>query len=179
MAVDTIIQGLVASLVAPQALIFAEQNAPRPATPYWTLKITTVKALGSDSYGQGVNNDGDQLVKGVREATVRIQRLGPDAVEACLNLRNALSKTTVREIWQSQKLALYRFGDILDTSYKLEDSLYEVRAGFDLFVRFGTELLDRVGIIEQVNVDAEYVTNQGHGFDDTNPDLGETVQVVL
>lgn len=179
MAIKDTLYTLVKALVGAETLIFADQNAPRPPLPYWTLRLSAQRKIGEDAYGQGVDVNGDQLVSGVREITVQVQRVGENSDALCADLRDNLSRTTVLEEWQRQKIALYDLGDVLNVPYKLDNSQLEPRASVDLFVRFGTELLDRVGVIETVNVSAGVVTNQTLVFDEANPDLAETVTVVL
>lgn len=179
MSVKDTLYTLLKASVGSETLVFADQNAPRPPLPYWTLRLSAQRQVGKDSYSQGVDDSGDQLVSGVREITVQVQRIGTDSDVSCADLRDNLSKTTVLEEWQRQKIALYDLGDVLNVPYKLDNSQLEPRASVDLFVRFGTELLDRVGVIETVNVSAGVVTNQTLVFDEANPDLAETVTVVL
>ena len=170
---------LIKAQIGSETLIFADQNAPRPPLPYWTLRLAAQRAVGEDAYSQGVDANGDQLVSGVREITVQVQRFGPDSDVACSDLRDNLSRTTVSEAWQIEKIALYDVGDVLNVPYKLDNSQLEPRASVDLFVRFGTELLDRVGVIETVETSAGYVTNQTLGFDEVNPDLAEVITAVV
>ena len=179
MTVKATLYTLVKARIGAETLVFADQNAPRPPLPYWTIRLAAQRAVGEDSYSQGVDANGDQLVSGVREITVQVQRFGPDSDVACADLRDDLSRTTVLETWQVEKIALYDVGDVLNVPYKLDNSQLEPRASVDLFVRFGTELLDRVGWIDTVGVDAGYVTNQTPGFDEPNPYLAEVITVVL
>lgn len=179
MTVKQTLYTLVKALIGSETLVFADQNAPRPSLPYWTIRLSVQRAKGGDVFSQGVDNNGDQLISGVREITVQVQRIGTDSDVACADLRDNLSRTTVMEEWQRQKIALYDVGDVLSVPYKLDNSQLEPRAIVDLFVRFGTELLDRVGVIEVVETSAGYVTNQTLGFDDPNTDLAEVIRVVL
>jgi len=179
MTVKSTLHTLIQAVIGAETLVFADQNAPRPPLPYWTLRLSAQRQVGEDAYGQGVDVNGDQLVSGVREITVQVQRFGTDSDVACADLRDNLSRTTILEQWQIQKIALYDIGDVLNVPYKLDNSQLEPRASVDLFVRFGTELLDRVGVIETVETAAGYVTNQTPGFDEPNPDLAEVITVVL
>ena len=146
---------LVKSAIGAETLVFADQNSPRPPLPYWTLVIQSSAAVGRESVGQGVNDDGDQKVSGVRESTVRLQRMGAGSVQACEGVRDLLQTTTSRESWQVQQLALYNISSVLNVPFKLDNSQLEPRSTFDLSVRHGIYLLDRVGIIETVR--AEYI----------------------
>lgn len=179
MTVKTTLHTLVQALIGAETLVFADQNAPRPPLPYWSMRISAQRAKGGDYYSQGVTNDGDQQIDGVREITVQLQRYGVDSDVACADLRDNLSRTTVTDAWLLQKISLYDIGDVLNVPYRLDNSQLEPRASVDLFVRFGTTLLDRVGAIETVEVESGYVTNGSLELDETNPDLAETITVVL
>lgn len=170
---------LVKALVGAETLVFADQNAPRPALPYWTIRVQVQRAVGGDYYSQGVTNDGDQQVDGVREATIQVQRIGTDSDLKVAELRDNLSKTTALEQWQLKDLALYDTGDVQNVPFPLDKSQLEPRASVDLFVRFGSKILDRVGAIEVVSVAAGYETvSLTPGFD-ANPDLAQDITVVL
>lgn len=161
---------LVKALVGAETLVFADQNAPRPALPYWTIRVQVQRAVGDDYYSQGVTNDGDQQIDGVREATVQVQRIGVDSDFKVAELRDNLSKTTVLEQWQVKDLALYDTGDAQNVPFLLDKSQLEPRASVDLFIRFGSRVIDRVGVIETVNLTP--------GFD-APPGLAQGITIVL
>jgi hypothetical protein len=165
-----IIYTLLKATIGTETLIFSDQNAPRPPLPYWTTQITVQRAVGEDTYSQGVTALGDQTIWGTREATVTVQRIGVDSDAKCADLRDEFSKTSIMESWQLAKIALYDIGDVKNIPYRLDNSQLEPRASLDLFVRFGTELIDRVGIIEQVDAT---------GTIDGNAGLIQTISVVL
>jgi hypothetical protein len=179
MALRDVLYALIKPVIGVETLIFADTNSPRPALPYWTLKVSVQRLIGIDGMGQGVDALGFQAIKGVREATVSLQRLGYGAVDTCMDLRDNLSRITVGEAFQLAKVALYDVGDVQDVPYPLDNSQLEPRATLDIFVRVGSELADQVGTIETVAVDAEYVSNQSTDITDTNPDLSQSITVVL
>jgi hypothetical protein len=147
---------LLAPMLNGELLIFIDQNAPRPALPYWTLDVSPRRHLGRDGYSQGVDDDGDQEVYGVREATAQVQRIGSDADSFVQDLRDNLALITVQEAWQVAGVSLFNTGDVVDVPFPMDNNHLEPRAVLDLFVRFGTKLIDRVGIIETVVSDATY-----------------------
>lgn len=147
---------LLTPLLNGEVLIFADQNAPRPALPYWTLNVSPRKHLGRDGYSQGVTDDGDQEVYGVRESTAQVQRIGKDSDELVEGLRDDLSRVTVQEQWQLEGISCFNTGDVQDVPFPMDNNHLEPRAVLDLFVRYGTKLIDRVGVIEVVDVDATY-----------------------
>lgn len=167
--------GLLAAMVAPEKVVFSNQNAPRPAAPYWTLYMTPLRHIGRDAYGQGVDDAGDIDVHGQREATVQVQRLGRNSESAVQDLRNDLARITIQETWQRQGISAFDTGEMTVVPYMLDVNNLEPRASLDIFIRFHTRLLDRVGVIETVHIGAGYIT----GGTDADPDLNETVTIVL
>lgn len=147
---------LIAALTGGEKVIWSDQNSPRPALPYWTIKLNTLPMLGSAEYGQGVTNDGDQTIWRTNQATLEVQRFGPDSEIKCHGLRSDLDKTTVRESWGLKLISCYDSGPVNNLAIKLDNSTIEPRAAFDMFLRFGSRVLDRVGAIETVVIDGEY-----------------------
>lgn len=147
---------LLVSALADEPVIWADQNSPRPALPYWTMRINTIPTLGSAVYGQGVNALGDQSITRVNQATVALQRYGVDSEIKCHALKSDLDKMTVREAWGLRQLACYDTGAVNNISTKLDNATIEPRAAMDLFVRFGSRVVDRVGIIDTVQIEGQY-----------------------
>lgn len=176
MTVASSLYTLIKTQIGNETLIFADQNAPRPTIPYWTMRLASQRLIGRDSYSNGVDISGNQKVRGVREITVNIQRIGLDSTIVVGDLRDNLSKTTVQEAFQLQKLSLYDTTDVLNIPFKFDDSSLEPRASMDLLVRFGSELLDNVGIIETIGVEAKYVENMALGF---IPDVNLTQNIFV
>lgn len=167
---------LLKAVIGSETLVWADQNAPRPAFPYWTIRVNVGRALGHDWKSSDVTEDGDQTIKGVREATVNIQRIGAESDFYVSQFRDNLSKTTVNEQFILKDIALYDHADIQTLPFQIDATRYEPRATIDLFVRFGTELLDRVGVIDAMNgviVDAEYITQE------SSPDVKEELSDIL
>lgn len=166
---------LIKAQIGPETLIFADQNAPRPSLPYWTMRLASIRKIGGECYSQGVNVSYQQTVQGVREATLQVQRVGADSDIKMIDLRDNLAKTTANETWQVQKIAIANMGEIAAIPYLLDDDAFEPRAALDIIIRFGASLLDTTGVIDQVSIDAEYVTNQGADMTQTNTGLAETI----
>lgn len=161
---------LIKTLVGAEELIFADQNSPRPPVPYWTMRLSVQRKLGTDERSSGVTSLGIQTVKGVREGTLQLQRYGADSDLKCADVRDSLSKQTVRDAWKVAKISAYDVGDVLNVPYKLDNSQLEPRSSVDIFIRFGTSLTDDVGVIGTVQTEVKF---------DSKPDLTEVVTVVL
>lgn len=179
MTIKATVYALIKASIGAETMVFADQNAPRPPLPYWTIRLSSQRAVGDSTFGQGVDANGDQKISGVRETTVQVQRIGPDSEVSCADLRDDLTRTTVMEEWRVAKIALFNVGDVLNVPYKLDNSQLEPRASMDLFIRFGSELLDRVGWVDTVDIGAGFVTDQTLQITTPNPDLNEIVTIVL
>lgn len=166
---------LINASIGAETLVFSDQNSPRPALPYWTMRIQSLRDVGDETYSQEVTNDGDQTIKGSREATIAIQRYGVDSDIACQGFVDELQKTSVNEEWQAQNISYYDIGNVLNISTTLDKSVIEPRAAVDLFIRFGASFVDTVGAIETVTNTGQ--TNQA--IDEENIDVVATAPVVL
>lgn len=160
---------LISSLTGGEVVIWADQNSPRPALPYWTLRIIAIPTLGQAEYSQGVTNDGDQTIRRVTQATLAVQRYGTDSEIKCHALKSDMDKMSVREAWSLRDISCYDSGPVTNISTLLDQSKIEPRASVDLFLRFGSRVLDRVGIIETVAIDGEY----------TDTESDEVIQTVV
>lgn len=177
MNLRTVIVPLLQYIIGVETLVRLDQNAPKAGLPFWTYKLSVHRGIGVDGYGQGVDNAGNIKVKGVREATLNIQRIGDGAVDKVTDFRDDLTRITVQERFQQAKISLYDIGDVQDVPYPLDGDHLEPRASLDLFIRFGTELLDQVGIIETVVAEGHYIN--GVNGDIPDPDLDDTITIVL
>lgn len=147
---------LVSALAGGERVIWSDQNSPRPALPYWTIKLNAMPMLGSAEYGQGVTSTGHQTIWRTNQATLEVQRFGSDSEIKCHALRSDMDRMTVREAWGLKRISCYDSGSVNNLAIKLDNSTMEPRAGVDLFLRFGSTVTDRVGIIETVVTTGEY-----------------------
>lgn len=150
MNIESVTYGLIKALIGSETLIFSEQNAPRPELPYWTIRIQSTNGVGLDEKSNGVDDDGNQKLNGHREAIINIERIGVASDDKCLDLVNDLAKVTVIDAWRAAKVSVFDIGNIMRVPYAMDSDHLEPRAIVDLSVRFGSELLDNVGIIETV-----------------------------
>lgn len=167
------------ALTVGETVIWADQNTPRPALPYWTIRLQAQRVVGRDDRGQDTSNAGIQKVFGVREATLNVQRIGVDSEEKVADLRDELAKVTVTDAWLLAKVAVYNIGPVTNVPFEMDKGHLEPRAVLDLFVRYGTELDDNVGVIETVNTAGQYESVDATPQFDANADLAHTVTVVL
>lgn len=168
--------------IGSETVIWSDQNSPRPAFPFWTLRLQSFRSVGESDTGQGVSNAGAQAVQNVREATVAVQRFGMDSDLACQGLKDTLTMTSVSDQWYVNKIALFDVGNVVNLTAKLDNSQLEPRAALDLFIRFNSIVTDTgagVGAIETVEAVGEYGLLDSNGAFDAIEDLTHTVTIVL
>lgn len=178
----TKLYALVKASIGSETVIWADQNSPRPAFPFWTVRLQSLRSVGESDKGQGVSNAGAQAVQNVREGTVAVQRFGTDSDIACQGLKDTLTMTSVTDQWYTNSIALFDVGNVVNLTAKLDNSQLEPRAALDLFIRFNSIVTDTgagVGAIETVEATGEYETTDVTGAFDANADLTHTVTIVL
>lgn len=148
-ALYTIIQPIMAETV-----IWPDQNAPRPALPYSTLRLSSITRQGTPHYSD-VDNNGIQTVIAIREAVLQVQRFGDASVEALETLSEKLDLVTNLDKLYLQKIAVFDKSPVTDVAQLLGGLATEPRASIDLSIRWKSSLTDNVGLIETVHVDGE------------------------
>ena len=143
------------------SVIFADQNAPRPALPYTTLKLSGFRRINKDHYSDP-NNSGIQTVKGDREFTVNIQHYGTQDAESLLNdVAGKLQLTTNIDKFMAKKISCFNTGVVNDLSTVINNTMIESRASLDIFCRVKSSMTDNVGIIDTVNIEASDNSSAG------------------
>ena len=155
----TLLYSLVTSPLPVASLtIWDTQNAARPELPYWTLRLGSIRKVGTDTYSSSVDNVGDGYAVGTREATLSVQCLGGSDPEiACSDLRDMLMMPSMQERWLASEIALYRVGDVQVVPYLMDNGHWEPRAAMDLFIRFGVHLTENMGLIEIADIDGNFI----------------------
>jgi hypothetical protein len=131
-------------------VIWADQNGPRPALPYATLRLSVIPRIGTPHYSNPDNN-GLQTVLAVRESIVQVQRFGTDSVAAVETFADKLALTTNLDKFSLQKIALFDVSSVTDVAQLLNGLATEPRASVDFSIRWVSDQTDNVGLIETVN----------------------------
>lgn len=151
MALNTDLYDLLQPIITG-TVIWADQNAPRPASPYTTIKIASLRQVNHDHYGEP-NNSGIQTVKGDREFTLSIQSYGREGVTFLNDVAGKLKLTTNQDKFMAKKITCFNIGQVADVSAVI-GSVIEKRASLDIFCRIKSSLTDNVGLIETVTANA-------------------------
>ena len=135
-------------------VIWSDQNGPRPALPYATLRLSVIPRIGTPHYSDPDAN-GLQTVLAVRESIVQVQRFGPESVAAVETFADKLALNTNLDKFSLQKIALFDVSSVTDVAQLLNGLATEPRASVDLSIRWVSDQTDNVGLIETVAVDGE------------------------
>ncbi|MFC3227333.1 LIC_12616 family protein [Marinibaculum pumilum] len=130
-------------------VIRADQNAPRPATPFATVKVLADAPVGH-AHIADVDDDGIVRIGQDSELTVSLQVFGGEAMDLAQALQRSLDRTTVQEDFRRAGLVYVDLLTPVSDTTAVTGSGFESRAQFDLRFRTATEITDDVGLIETV-----------------------------
>jgi hypothetical protein len=132
-------------------IIYADKAAPRPATPYASIKLVSLRRIGFDHAGD-LSDVGIQDFDGDRVLSVSVQVFGNDSsdpIDLARSALNGLSKQSIFLPLAVAGLAPLRQGGVNDLT-ALADTEWEPRAQFDQEFALTDEYTDDVGLIEHV-----------------------------
>lgn len=130
--------------VTGKTAILANQNAPRPALPYYTWSENTIAKVGED-YAN--NNE----VVGNRDFTVSVQGFGNGVLSGLEDLRTSLGKPSVQIALRAKSIIVVDSGAVNDLT-GLDDTKWVERSQCDFIFRTSAEVTTGDGIIETVEV---------------------------
>jgi hypothetical protein len=132
-------------------IIWANENGTRPALPYVTLQVRTVRKPGMP-YSSKASATGVQTVSYIEDIDVSIQSYGDASDDFLLNLKNSLQKDTVLQALYANKVGLRNIGDITEIPIILDETA-ENRYLFEVSFTIGQEITDTVGFISTVEIE--------------------------
>lgn len=135
--------------ILAEPVIWADQNAPRPALPYATMRLSTVPRVGTPHYADPDAN-GIQTVYAMRESVLQVQRFGTDSVGALETFTDKVLLQTNLDKFSVLKIALFSVSPVTDVALLLNDLATEPRASVELSIRWVSDVTDDVGLIETV-----------------------------
>lgn len=131
-------------------------NAPRPALPYLSLKLTTSsKRLGYDEERRP--SDTETNTCGPRKMVASIQCYSAkddDPGNYLALLQSKLQQSQMHDALDLGGIAVWTIGDVADLSQLLNTG-YEARAQMDVSFGIAANLIEKVGYIETVIVSGE------------------------
>lgn len=139
---------LISTVSGGVAVIFADENGPRPPKPYIQLRLQT--ALRFPLHRGAVDDAGQQLVTGHRDAAVELQCFGSGSYDVLDNLGQRLTMEGSLAEAERLDLAVFDVGKISQVPVLRDQASYEPRAVLELGVRYAVTISDAVGAVEQV-----------------------------
>lgn len=131
------------------AVIFEDQDAPRPAPPYLSVRLAGPVIVGHED-AQAIDDEGLQTIRGDREITASVQAFGAGALDLARRAAHALATERTRSQLALSGLCprgtLPRINDLT----QLLETSSEERAQFDAVLAFSDDYTDDVGLIEHV-----------------------------
>lgn len=134
--------------------IWDYQNAPKPANPYISLRLSSERNIGTETRRR---KDGTGIVDVVsqKEATLSVNAFGPGTIDICNMLWTSLQRPTIVDRCFAAGMAFIRAEDAQDLTQLLDGRGWEERANIDLIVTYGRSVEDNPGWIETVFLEGE------------------------
>lgn len=167
----------VLSQLTPWVIIYADQNAPRPALPYCTLR--QVMNAGSDfAESDLVDANGFRNVRENQVATVELSFYGNGSVDECERIRRVLALETVADSFNNEKISLIERSEVANASMALDKSQFEERAILEVKCGWRSVEIENTSLIETVQVTG--TLSQPVAFPDAGePDVSLAVETEI
>lgn len=149
MSADTALQTLLAPIIAPVPLVFAQQNAPRPAKPYATLDVRNNGAAGWIIEG-GPDDNGVAQFFEQRVINAEVQFFGVGAMERASDLGLRLRMPSQASRAAQLGVPIARVRGAIDATFLMNETQYEDRGILEFTAHHTGEMDDDVGLIEHV-----------------------------
>ena len=130
-------------------VIWADQTGPRPAMPYSTMRLGVISTVGEPHYSD-VNAGGVQTVIAVRESVLNVNRFGVDSVANVETFSDKMNLNSNLDKFSIQDISVFDMSAVTDIAQLLNGIAIEPRASVDLSLRWESDQLDTVGIIDTV-----------------------------
>ena len=130
-------------------------NAPRPVRPYATLEVFAEVCEAQEDVLKTSEAGMWNIVTPVRQ-TLQVQFYGQQGDDVCQRLNilaRKLETPTVADKCFANGVAFFDAESVVDLTEVLDEADAMPRASIDLFVRTNSEIIDDLGIIEQVEVE--------------------------
>lgn len=127
-------------------VIWADQDGMRPASPYATLRLSSLERVHEDAV-QSPDTTGHAHISGSREAVLTVQVYGTRALE--LANRLSLSAHMPQPAMDDLGVCIVDVRQFSDVSKLITDSI-EPRVVLDVVLRASSDVTDTVGLVEHV-----------------------------
>ncbi len=126
--------------------IWSHQKAPKPSSPFASLRLSPERTLGTDIRGRP---DGSGILDVVeqKEATLSVNAYGSGAIDKCNMLWLSLQRPTIVDRCFVAGIAVVRAEAVQDLTALLDGRGWEERASIDLVVTYSRSTTDEPGYI--------------------------------
>jgi hypothetical protein len=132
----------------PVPIVIANQNGPRPALPYITLRVDA--APRAPLLEADLSDNGVQTYAAHRDATVELQCFGEGSFDALDDLGQRLKGPAMVAEAFARNLAVYAVDAVQNVPVLRDGSTYEPRALLDIGIRYVKQHDEDVGLINTV-----------------------------
>lgn len=153
MTPESAMRELLLAVVGGVPVVFADENGPRPATPYVQMRFGHARPF--PPHRGHVDDGGNQAVVAHRDASVELQCFGTGSFELLDGVAQRLGMSTALARAESLDLAVFEIGQLKSVPVLRGQTTYEPRALLELRVRYVVALTDHVGLIESVVVTSD------------------------
>lgn len=156
MTIETELYNFFAPIIGG-TVVWQDQNSPRPALPYSTLKYSSLRRVKMDHYSD-IDNSGNQTVSGDREFTLTIQRFQGSGNNVVSTLQSVVDKLQLQsnvDKFLAKGLAAFNANPVMDISALLDATQIEKRAAVDIMIRYRSNLTDALPYIDTTVINAD------------------------
>lgn len=136
-------------------VIYADQNAPRPAEPYSVLRLDSFIKLHQDEIRYVNPNSNLAQIGGLRRATVGVHYFGPNPLQEITKAYNSLSKVTIKDFLYSGGIAIIERNAVQNLTAMLE-TRFEQHTFFDMLICYAENFEDDLGRIQSAEFTGVY-----------------------
>lgn len=147
---------LIFTVTTSPNFMWMDQNAPRPALPYISGKVTLINPIGRD-YTSSPSSSGIVSTIGNREFVLMLQAYGSSAFQILLEVQRATKRSTSLDALRLESVVIVDDNEgVKDISLLLDDRI-ESRAILDLRLRTIDTITDAPGVISDAEIEAKFL----------------------
>ena len=155
----TIFVKILETLLPGEKIIQSMQNVAKLKPPVWYLQYLTSSRIGTPTYSQGVDDDGNETSTVTRSLLVRLQFFGEDSFSKVEELRQNFSKRSVLSKFYKEKFSIYDISPTIPSFEKEALSQLASSASIDIYAYYSYSVKDYVGQIDKIEITGEYEGN--------------------
>lgn len=163
---------LAEAAAQPWQVVWANQNGPRPAKPYFRLQVRgrtgSMPAIGA------LNDQGHAPISEHVTLRVDLECFGLQAFEKVSAAASRLRYPSVTNLADALKIGVGTVGQVRDLTALMSGSQYEERAMLEFTAHIGSLAYDNLGLIEHVVFECPGYTEDDTGHAHTVSAPGAT-----